>query len=107
MVFGDENYEGKLKYSLEQRGLVSQFSRWIVDRIVKREMRILMLGLDNSGKTSILYRLKLGKPKRTVPTGGGAVATIAALATNETTIPSRMAAPPQVLSKAARCAGDE
>ena len=58
MVFGDENYEGKLKYSLEQRGLVSQFSRWIVDRIVKREMRILMLGLDNSGKTSILYRLK-------------------------------------------------
>ena len=52
MVFGDENYEGKLKYSLEQRGLVSQFSRWIVDRIVKREMRILMLGLDNSGNGS-------------------------------------------------------
>ena len=36
MVFGNENYEGKLKYSLEQHGLVSQFSRWIVDRIVKR-----------------------------------------------------------------------
>ena len=54
-VFGDENYEGRLKYSLEQRGLVSQFSRWIVDRIVKREMRILMVGLDASGKTSILY----------------------------------------------------
>ena len=76
MVFGNENYEGKLKYSLEQHGLVSQFSRWIVDRIVKREMRILMLGLDNSGKTSILYRLKLGQPKRTVPTIGFNVETL-------------------------------
>ena len=76
MVFGDENYEGKLKYSLQQGGLVSQFSRWIVDRIVKREMRILMLGLDNSGKTSILYRLKLGQPKRTVPTIGFNVETL-------------------------------
>ena len=47
-----------------------------------------------------------GRPKRTVPTGGGAVATIAALATNETTMPSRMAAPPQVLNNAARCAGE-
>ena len=53
MVFGDDNFEGKLKYSVEQRGLVSQFSRWIVDRIVKREMRILMLGLDNSGAPRI------------------------------------------------------
>ena len=50
MVFGDENYEGKLKYSLEHHGLVSQFSRWIVDRMFnKREMRILMVGLDASG----------------------------------------------------------
>ena len=76
MVFGDESYEGKLKYSIQQGGLVSQFSRWIVDRIVKREMRILMLGLDNSGKTSILYRLKLGQPKRTVPTIGFNVETL-------------------------------
>ena len=76
MVFGDENYEGKLKYSLQNNGIVSQFSRWIVDRIVKREMRILMLGLDNSGKTSILYRLKLGQPKRTVPTIGFNVETL-------------------------------
>ena len=52
MVFGDDRFEGRLKYTLEQKGLVSQFSRWLVDRIVKREMRILMLGLDNSGKTS-------------------------------------------------------
>ena len=35
-----------------------------------------MLGLDNSGKTSILYRLKLGQPKRTVPTIGFNVETL-------------------------------
>jgi ADP-ribosylation factor protein 1 len=80
MVFANESeggdFEGKLKFTLEQKGLVSQFSRWLVDRLVKREMRILMLGLDNSGKTSILYRLKLGQPKRTVPTIGFNVETL-------------------------------
>ena len=77
MVFGETQHEGKLKYSLEQKGLVSQFSRWLVDRMfIKREMRILMLGLDNSGKTSILYRLKLGQPKRTIPTVGFNVETL-------------------------------
>ena len=35
-----------------------------------------MLGLDNSGKTSILYRLKLGKPKKTIPTIGFNVETL-------------------------------
>lgn len=44
--------------------------------ISAQEMRILMLGLDNSGKTSILYRLKLGKPKKTIPTIGFNVETL-------------------------------
>ena len=44
--------------------------------ISAQEMRILMLGLDNSGKTSILYRLKLGKPKNTIPTIGFNVETL-------------------------------
>ncbi|KAI0461417.1 ADP-ribosylation factor, Arf Arf6 [Komagataella kurtzmanii] len=39
-------------------------------------MRILMLGLDNAGKTTILYKLKLGKAKNTVPTVGFNVETI-------------------------------
>ena len=35
----------------------------------EKEMRILMVGLDSAGKTSILYRLKLGKlPTTVVPT---------------------------------------
>ncbi|KAI5968046.1 uncharacterized protein KGF55_000030 [Candida pseudojiufengensis] len=41
-----------------------------------REMRILMLGLDNAGKTTILYKLKLGKTSKTVPTVGFNVETV-------------------------------
>jgi GTPase SAR1 family protein len=36
----------------------------------KREVRILMVGLDGAGKTTILYRLKLGEVVSTVPTIG-------------------------------------
>lgn len=35
-----------------------------------REIRVLILGLDNAGKTSILYRLHLGNVVTTVPTVG-------------------------------------
>merc|ERR1712227_379092 len=35
-----------------------------------QEMRILMLGLDAAGKTTILYRLKLGEVVASVPTIG-------------------------------------
>lgn len=35
-----------------------------------REMRILLLGLDNAGKTTILYKLKLGQVISTIPTIG-------------------------------------
>ncbi|EGW31281.1 ADP-ribosylation factor 3 [Spathaspora passalidarum NRRL Y-27907] len=39
-------------------------------------MRILMLGLDNAGKTTVLYKLKLGKTSQTVPTVGFNVETV-------------------------------
>lgn len=45
------------------------FPRWYS----KRELRILMVGLDGAGKTTILYRLKLGEVVTTVPTIGKAI----------------------------------
>jgi ADP-ribosylation factor protein 6 len=38
--------------------------------ILKQKSKILMLGLDNAGKTTILYSLKLGKINNTIPTIG-------------------------------------
>merc|ERR1712130_489828 len=42
----------------------------------KREMRILMVGLDAAGKTTILYKLKLGEIVTTIPTIGFNVETV-------------------------------
>jgi ADP-ribosylation factor 1/2 len=36
----------------------------------KRDVRILMVGLDAAGKTTILYKLKLGEIVTTIPTIG-------------------------------------
>ena len=35
-----------------------------------RERRILMLGLDAAGKTTVLYKLQLGDAVHTIPTVG-------------------------------------
>ena len=42
----------------------------------KKEARILMVGLDAAGKTTILYKLKLGEVITTIPTIGFNVETI-------------------------------
>jgi GTPase SAR1 family protein len=39
-------------------------------KIGKKNVRILMLGLDAAGKTTILYKLKLGEYVQTIPTIG-------------------------------------
>merc|ERR1739845_253764 len=45
------------------------FMSKIWERIVSnQEMRILMVGLDAAGKTTILYKLKLGEVLTTIPT---------------------------------------
>ncbi|WFD22024.1 hypothetical protein MEQU1_000686 [Malassezia equina] len=44
-----------------------------------RELRVLMLGLDNAGKTTILYKLKLHRNVKTIPTVGFNVETITGL----------------------------
>lgn len=42
----------------------------------KKNMRVLMLGLDAAGKTTILYKLKLGEVISSVPTIGFNVETL-------------------------------
>ena len=42
----------------------------------KKDVRILMLGLDAAGKTTILYQLKMGETVKTIPTNGFNIETI-------------------------------
>lgn len=48
----------------------SIFTSMMKSLIGKKEMRILMVGLDAAGKTTILYKLKLGEIVTTIPTIG-------------------------------------
>ncbi|KAK8818444.1 ADP-ribosylation factor-like protein 1 [Blastocystis sp. ATCC 50177/Nand II] len=52
------------------------FSSILESLFGSKEQRILILGLDNAGKTTILYRLQLNEPISTVPTIGFNVETI-------------------------------
>lgn len=54
--------------ALEIMGLT--FSKLFDKLWGRREMRILMVGLDAAGKTTILYKLKLGEIVTTIPTIG-------------------------------------
>lgn len=45
-------------------------SKFVKMLFAKKEMRILMVGLDAAGKTTILYKLKLGEIVTTIPTIG-------------------------------------
>ncbi|KAH7286234.1 hypothetical protein KP509_33G065200 [Ceratopteris richardii] len=52
------------------------FSRIFSSLFGEREARILVLGLDNAGKTTILYRLQVGEVVSTIPTIGFNVETV-------------------------------
>ena len=54
----------------------SYFSKLLGSLFEKREMRILMLGLDAAGKTTILFKLKLGEVVQSIPTIGFNVETV-------------------------------
>lgn len=45
-------------------------------RLFQKDARILMIGLDAAGKTTILYKLKLGEVVTTIPTIGFNVETV-------------------------------
>lgn len=55
------------------------FGNLLKSLIGKKEMRILMVGLDAAGKTTILYKLKLGEIVTTIPTIGKGKAQMEAL----------------------------
>ncbi len=54
----------------------AQISRMMGKILGSKEMRLLMLGLDAAGKTTILYKLKLGQDVTTIPTVGFNVETV-------------------------------
>ena len=53
---------------------VSKFFEWVTNRTEK--MAVVMVGLDAAGKTTILYKLKLGDVVNTIPTIGFNVETV-------------------------------
>merc|ERR1712159_562979 len=52
------------------------FSKMFSKLFGKKDVRILMVGLDAAGKTTILYKLKLGEIVTTIPTIGFNVETV-------------------------------
>ena len=52
------------------------FSRLWTKLLGKKDVRILMVGLDAAGKTTILYQLKMGETVKTIPTIGFNVETL-------------------------------
>ena len=56
--------------SLDFTVMGGAFARLFSSIFSKKEMRILMVGLDAAGKTTILYKLKLGEIVTTIPTIG-------------------------------------
>ncbi|KAL7596442.1 ADP-ribosylation factor isoform X2 [Lactuca sativa] len=68
------HYCNRRPKSLIKMGL--SFTKLFSRLFAKKEMRILMVGLDAAGKTTILYKLKLGEIVTTIPTIGFNVETV-------------------------------
>merc|ERR1712031_59257 len=58
------------KFNNHPNKMGSMFSKIWARMLGNKEMRILMVGLDAAGKTTILYKLKLGEVVTTIPTIG-------------------------------------
>ncbi|KAK4782533.1 hypothetical protein SAY86_016635 [Trapa natans] len=65
---------GLADMTVSEMGL--SFTKLFSRLFAKKEMRILMVGLDAAGKTTILYKLKLGEIVTTIPTIGFNVETV-------------------------------
>jgi GTPase SAR1 family protein len=55
---------------------MGSFFSSLFDGFGTQDMRILMIGLDAAGKTTVLYKLKLGEIVTTIPTIGFNVETV-------------------------------
>ena len=62
------------KPSLSPQGVL--VSKLFSTLLGNKEVRVLILGLDNAGKTTILYKLQMGEVVTTVPTIGFNVETV-------------------------------
>ncbi|GAB0488831.1 hypothetical protein MMPV_000041 [Pyropia vietnamensis] len=56
--------------------LSTLFVNWFRLLVGRRQTRLLMVGLDGAGKTTILFKLKLGEVVHTIPTIGFNVETV-------------------------------
>ena len=70
--FSDSDFRFKSQLFLIQiiKIMGVSFTKLLNDLFGKKELRALMLGLDAAGKTTILYKLKLGEVVSSVPTIG-------------------------------------
>merc|ERR1711941_51030 len=68
------NNQNNYKKTKQRMGNI--FNKIWARMISNKEMRILMVGLDAAGKTTILYKLKLGEVVTTIPTIGFNVETV-------------------------------
>merc|ERR1712153_230920 len=60
----------------DRRQTMGIFGKVFAGLVGKKDCRILMVGLDAAGKTTILYKLKLGEVVTTIPTIGFNVETV-------------------------------
>src|SRR5688572_18942125 len=67
----------KAELLMSNKEQINNMGNWILTFFnPNKDMRILMLGLDAAGKTTILYKLKLGEIVTTIPTIGFNVETV-------------------------------
>ena len=69
-LFEEGIYVSYMKWFQRRWKMGLSFTKLFSRLFAKKEMRILMVGLDAAGKTTILYKLKLGEIVTTIPTIG-------------------------------------
>ncbi|KAG1365008.1 putative ADP-ribosylation factor [Cocos nucifera] len=76
VMMGQQEVHGSTGGHIEGVKMGLSFTKLFSRLFAKKEMRILMVGLDAAGKTTILYKLKLGEIVTTIPTIGFNVETV-------------------------------